>query len=294
MNRGPLHRSSFAGKLFSMTTRTFLFVPIAIGVASVAQTVPTQTMPTSFEVASIKLMDTKNPHPPSVNIAGDQFSATGMTMKELIKIAYDLNYGADRQVSGGPAWLGSTRFDIEAKEDPAVSAELQKLAAEQRGDRLRQMLRSLLADRFKLQLHHESTELPVYELVLAKGGSKLMPSVPPVDSNNDGVPPKPRSSIRFAGKGRLEGNDADLPMLVTALCMQPEVGGRLVVDKTGLTGKFDFTLKWTPDLGTDQPAADAGPSLFTALQDELGFRLQPTKAPVDVLVIDRVEMPSEN
>jgi uncharacterized protein (TIGR03435 family) len=78
--------------------------------------------------------------------------------------------------------------------------------------------------------------------------------------------------------------------------MQPEIGGRLVVDKTGLTGKYDFTLRWTPDMGqgADQPGADAGPSLFTALQEELGLRLQPTKAPVDMLVIDHVELPSAN
>jgi uncharacterized protein (TIGR03435 family) len=78
--------------------------------------------------------------------------------------------------------------------------------------------------------------------------------------------------------------------------MQPEIGGRLVVDKTGLKGQYDFTLKWTPDIGAaaEQPASDAGPSLFTALQEELGLRLQSTKAPVDVLVIDHVELPSEN
>ena len=83
---------------------------------------------------------------------------------------------------------------------------------------------------------------------------------------------------------------------MTALSMQPEIGGRLVVDKTGLTGKYDFTLKWTPDMGqgADPPSTDAGPTLFTALQDELGLKLQPTKAPVDVIVIDHVEMPTPN
>ena len=84
-----------------------------------------------------------------------------MTLKELIKIAYDLNYGADRQISGGPAWLGSTRFDIAATEDASLSVKLQALSEEQRGDQLRQMLRGLLAERFKLKLHHESTELPI-------------------------------------------------------------------------------------------------------------------------------------
>ena len=284
---GPRTASScnLAGKMFLLTLMT-----MATATYSGAQTTP----PPSFAVATVKAMDEKNPHPPSVQISGDQFEATGMTLKELIKIAYDLNYGADRQITGGAAWIGSTRFDIEAKEDASLSVELQKLSEEQRGDRLRLMLRGLLAERFKLQLHRESAQLPVYELVMAKSGSKLMPSIAQYPSSTDDHSAKPRSSIRFAGKGRLEANDADALMLVTVLSMQPEIGGRLVVDKTGLKGKYDFTLKWTPDIGTgaEQPAADSGPSLFTALQEELGLRLQSTKAPVDVLAIDHVDLPS--
>lgn len=289
MNR-PSARSALLGaKLFYVP---FLYLSLAITPRSGAQAPP----PLSFEVATVKPLDAKNPHPPSVNISGDRLSATGMTLKELIKIAYDLNYGADQQVSGGPAWTGSARFDIEATEDPALGEKLQKLSSEERGKQLREMLRGLLADRFKLQVHHVSSELSVYELVTARSGSKLMPSVAHAPTINEDSSTKPRSWIRFAGKGLLEGNDADAATLVTALSMQPEIGGRLVVDKTGLTGKYDFTLKWTPDMGqgADPPAADAGPTLFTALQDELGLKLQPTKAPVDVIVIDHVELPTAN
>jgi uncharacterized protein (TIGR03435 family) len=268
-----------------------LLVSLAVARCS-AQT----AAPLSFEVATVKPLDPKNPHPPSVNISGDRFSAVGMSLRELIKIAYDLNYGADQQVSGGPAWAGSVRFDIEATEDPALGEKLQKLSSDERGKILREMLRGLLADRFKLQIHHESTQLSVYELVTSRSGSKLMPSVAHTPSAGEDNATKPRSWIRFAGKGVLEGNDADAETLVTALSMQPEIGGRLVIDRTGLNGTYDFTLRWTPDMGqgADPPSADAGPSLFTALQDELGLRLQLTKAPVDVIVIDRVELPSEN
>jgi uncharacterized protein (TIGR03435 family) len=292
MNRRAFHHSCFAHSFSWLVTRALLIIPIAAGIHGAAQTTP----PLAFEVATVKVMDQNKPHPPSVRIAGDQFEATGMTLKELIKIAYDLNYGADRQVSGGAAWIGSTRFDIEAKEDPSLGVELQKMSEQQRGDRLRQMLRGLLGERFQLQLHHESTELPIYNLVMAKSGSKLMPSVPRPASSTDDPPAKPRGSLRFPGRGVLEGNDADSLMLVTALSMQPEIGGRLVVDKTGLTGKYDFTLRWTPDMGqgSDPPGAEAGPSLFTALQEELGLKLESTKAPVDVLVIDHVEMPTAN
>jgi uncharacterized protein (TIGR03435 family) len=289
MNQPGARSASLGGKVFSVA---LLCVTTVVPASSGAQTSP----PLSFEVATVQPLNAEKPHPPSVNISGDRFSATGMSLKELIKIAYDLNYGADQQISGGPAWTGSARFDIEATEDPAIGEKLQKLSSDERGKLLREMLRGLLADRFKLQVHHESSELSVYELVTAKSGSKLMPSVAQASSSNADGTVKPRSWIRFAGKGLLEGNDADAATLVTALSMQPEIGGRLVVDKTGLTGKYDFTLKWTPDMGqgNDLPSADSGPTLFTALQDELGLRLQPTKAPVDVIVIDRVDLPTAN
>jgi uncharacterized protein (TIGR03435 family) len=285
-------RPYLANNLPRFLMRALLFVPIAIATPSHAQTTPSP----SFEVATVKPIDAKNPHPPSVLISGDRFAATGLTLQELIKIAYDMNYGADRQVSGGPAWVGSARFDIEAKEDAALAEKLKKLLSEQRGVQLRQMLQALLAERFKLQIHHESSELPVYQLVLAKSGSKLMPSVAQLSTNQEDPRDKPRTAVRFAGKGVLEGSDADAQTLVTALSMQPEVGGRLVVDKTGLTGKYDFTLKWTPDTtqAADSNGTDTGPSLFTALQEQLGLRLESTKAPVDIIVIDHVELPSAN
>jgi len=288
----PDARTSYlANKLHRFSTRALLAVPMAIAASGHAQIAP----PLSFEVATVKPIDAKNPDPPSVMVSGDRFAARGMTLQELIKIAYDMNYGADRQVSGGPAWVGTARFDIDAKEDALLSETLHKLPDEQRGAQLRQMLRQLLAERFKLQVHHESSELPVYELVTAKGGSKLMPSVVRLSNSGENAPEKPRNFVRFAGKGVLEGSDADPQTLVTALSMQPEIGGRIVIDKTGLTGKYDFTLKWQPDsVGAAATGADSGPSLFTALQEQLGLRLESTKAPVDTIVIDHVELPSAN
>jgi uncharacterized protein (TIGR03435 family) len=285
-------RTSYLGhNLACILMRALLFIPIAIATPSGAQTAP----PPTFEVATVKPIDAKDPRPPSVLVSGDRFSLTGMTLQELIKIAYDMNYGADRQISGGVAWVGSARFDIEAKEDAALSERLHKLSSQQRGEQLREMLRGLLAERFKLQIHHESSELPVYQLVLAKSGSKLMPSAAQLSAKPEDHPERPRNFVRFAGKGVLEGNDADSQTLVTALSMQPEIGGRLVIDKTGLTGKYDFTLKWTPDTqSVDATAIDTGPSLFTALQEQLGVRLESTKAPVDIIVIDHVELPSAN
>jgi uncharacterized protein (TIGR03435 family) len=267
-------------------------IPIAIASYSSAQTAP----PPAFEVATVRQMDAKKPHPPSVMISGDQFEANGMTLKDLIKVAYDLNYGADKQVTGGPAWTASEQFDIEAKEDGALSEKLKKLPKEQRGVQLRQMLRDLLAERFGLQLHHETSELPVYELAIAKNGPKLTPAPSePIVTKLDSAT-RPRNLIRVVGKGQIEARDADTPMLVTLLCTLPEIDGRLVVDKTGLTGKYDFTLSWTPDTGqpADPSSPDAGPSLFTALQEELGLKLEPKRTPVDMIVIDRAELPTAN
>ena len=164
--------------------------PSAISASGGAQISP----PLSFEVATVKPLDAKNPHPPSVDDLRRPVFGDRHELKELIKIAYDLNYGADQQVSGGPAWTGSTRFDIEAKEDPALGEKLQKLSSDERGKQLREMLRGLLADRFKLQIHHDSTELSVYELVMAKNGSKLMPSVPQSSPTNAGRHPRNREA----------------------------------------------------------------------------------------------------
>jgi len=218
-----------------------------------------------------------------------------MTLKELIKVAWDLNYGAEDQVAGGPPWVSSTRYDLNAKEDAALAAEIAKLPDHQQGVEIRAMLRDLITQRFRLHLHHETRQLAVYELMVSKDGPRLLPA-PDQAPKSDGTQEKPRRWIRFAGVGQLEGFGADTSTLITVLSMQPEIGGRLVLDKTGLTGIYDFTLKWTPDmfLNANQSTANPGPSLFTALQEELGLRLDSAKAPVDRIVIDSVSPPVAN
>lgn len=250
----------------------------------------------AFDVATIKPSSTTNTPPPSVDISPDRFQATGMTLKELIKIAWNLNYAANDQVAGGPPWVSTTRFDLDAKEDVALSAEIAKLPRQQQGEQVRAMLRDLITQRFHLELHHETRQLTVYDLIVAKGGPKLLPAADPSTAKTTDKPSKPSRWIRIAGVGDLEGYSADISTLVTVLSMQPEVGGRLVLDKTGLTGSYDFTLKWTPDifLGANESAANAGPSLFTALQEELGLRLESARAPVDQIVIDAVSPPVAN
>ena len=173
------------------------------------------------------------------------------------------------------------------------------------------MVQALLADRFKLKVHHETKELPVYALTVWKnwiyeadavGGNGASWSP---DAGPDGKPSKSTwHGLQMQGRGQMEGRGATPDMLANVLGFQPEIGGRMVIDKTEIKGTYDFLLKWTPDpgLGTSTspfgnsgaPVDPTGPSLFTALREELGLTLDATKAPVDTIVIDSVELPSEN
>jgi uncharacterized protein (TIGR03435 family) len=196
-----------------------------------------------------------------------------------------------QRILGGPKWLDSMRFDIEAKLDSAAVEELQKLGSEQGGIQIQKMFQQLLADRFKLVVHWETRELPVYALVAAKNGPLLKKTTLPEGeadtTSNDG---------RFVARG--------LTMEDLCKALTNELSrdlGRVVIDKTGLAGRYDVAIKWTPlaesaaDSRADSAAApDTGPSIFTALQEQLGLKLESTKGPVQVLVIDNVEMPQEN
>jgi uncharacterized protein (TIGR03435 family) len=158
------------------------------------------------------------------------------------------------------------------------------------------MLQELLSDRFKLSIHREQKELTTYTLLLAKGGSKLKPGVldPKLPANI------PQSRINVRGTGFWEGHNSATALLVKMLSSQSELGGRPVVDKTGLRGTYDFTLKWTPESGATNAqslrteAQEGLPELFTALQEQLGLRLASAKATVEVHIVDHAEAPSEN
>jgi uncharacterized protein (TIGR03435 family) len=236
-----------------------------------------------------------------MNVLPGKFSVTGATAKFLIIYAYNVN---DFQIFGGPTWINSDKYDINAKEDDSVGPNLRKLPWMQEREKVGLMVQSLLADRFKLQVSHMTKRLPVYTLVVARNGSKLTPSaVAP-----SGSPPKRGYGLRI-GRGQLTATGMSLGDLADTLARQPELSGRKVVDRTGLAGAYDITLKYTPDqnLGAkvvepevgnlaakSQTPDSSGPSIFTALQEQLGLKLESTKGPVDVIVIDHIERPSEN
>jgi len=200
---------------------------------------------------------------------------TNIELWQLVYGAFDVRL--DDQVKGLPGWAHSDQFDIQAKMGEEAFAALQKLPPKDQAQERQELMRALLSDRFKLRLHHETKERPIYELVKAQGGCKLKESPP-------GEPQR-----MMAGRGRVITHATPLISLVANL---PDATGRLVVDETGLTGNYDITLKWTPD---DQRGADdAGPSIFTALEEQLGLKLVPARGPVNTLVIDHVERPSPN
>ena len=306
--------------------------------------------PTSFEVASIK------PSAPSPNgmfmvrigaSPGGRWTASGITVGMLIQQAYDVR---DYQITGGPSWLNSERYDIEAKADtPNLTKDMTKV-----------LLQSLLAERFNLKFHRETKDLPIYALVVGKGGHKLHLSDIQPDAQKDSQPPDPskpaqagavaggaaggsvsvgpggkvvngagggvggavsvgpggkvvdreapvrNGSMMRMGRGQLSAQMTPVAGIAAALAQQL---GRPVIDKTELKGSYDFDLKWTPDetqrgpgLGgmappaTDSPlpADSSSPSIFTAVQEQLGLKLEASKGPVETLVIDHLEKASGN
>jgi len=207
----------------------------------------------------------------------------------LIALAYRI---PSFQIAGGASWVSSDRFDVECKaEDPKTD-----------NGQLRLMLQSMLEDRFRLQLHRETKESAVYALVVAKGGPKIKSSSD--QTSPDDVGPAqtgdgPNHGGVLLGNGLLIGNAVALSRFATVLSPQLE---RMIVDRTNLAGRFDIRLHWTPDARelpqdvTGRPSqndSDA-PSIFTAIQEQLGLKLEPAKGPVEVIVIDHAERPTVN
>jgi len=264
-----------------------------IGATAFAQTPAPKPQ---FEVASVKPSD---PNARGGRIGfqpGGRFVATGITLRFLIQQAYGVR---DFQIIGGPGWMGSDRFDISAKPDAETAAAIEKGKGNpfERGSTMSAMLQALLADRFHLKITQETRELPVYELVVAKSGSRMKEAPAAADDQAGGG----RISM---GRGRITFQAGPIEILAQQLSNQL---GRTVINKTGLTGNYDFELKWTPDQGDQQlgprevggpepaPSADAnGPSIFTAVQEQLGLKLESAKGPGEILVINRVEKPAEN
>jgi uncharacterized protein (TIGR03435 family) len=264
----------------------------------------------SFEVASVK-----------PNASGDgfmriggppgRFAATNVPLRQLIQMAYEIQ---PFQLEGGSGWISSDRFDIVAKTDTSLTPPVPGVPGP-----LQLMMRTLLADRFKLVVHHETKEQAIYALVLARADGKLGPQLKKSETDcaamaaaargRSGPPPAPPApGVRpqcgmMMRPGGMSAGGFPLSQLVASLSANLQ---RVVVDRTGLTGTFDLDLTWTPDQMPQRapgagdgpiqfngvPIDPNGPSLFTAIQEQLGLKLESTKGQVDMLVIDRAEKPA--
>jgi bla regulator protein blaR1 len=278
-----------------------VFLIVSGGAVAQSETAP------QFEVASIK---PAAPNQQGMYIgpsSGGRLTINNMPLKEMIVLAWRIQ---PFQISGGPAWLDSARFDISAKSESSTQS-----GSSIKQDEMARMLQALLADRFQLKIHRETKELPVYALVVAKKDGKLGPQLTEMkegscmqpDPTKPPAPPEPgKPPIRFCGGIRMGPamlKATGIP-IANMIPMLSRFLGRTVVDKTGLTGKFDISLEWTPDEsqamqfapdGPKPPPPDAaGPSIFTALQEQLGLKLESQKGPVEIFVIDGAEKPSEN
>ena len=243
--------------------------------------------PPAFEVASVKA---SSPESRGMTISTDpgRLTAFNATLKFLIQTAYHVR---EDQVTGGPKWLDSTRYDVVAK--IPVGAE---------DEDYRAMLQTLLADRFQLSLHRETRMRPAYQLMVAKGGVKIK------DASASGAPDAGRGGAKAKGakldKGKISATQISMAQLAGIL--SNALGGP-VQDQTGISGLFDVELRWTPDerdavivkpgaqpQESKPPSDPSGPSLFAALAEQLGLRLEVHPAPVEILVIERAHFPSGN
>ena len=281
-----------------------------------AQSAAPERLP-SFEVASVKENISGPGRTQAITQPGGRFVATNAPLKLLIADAFlGAQPLAPSRVLGGPEWIDSARYDINAK----ASAEFQPTPGGPPREMLL-MIRSLLEERFKLVAHRETRELPVYELVVARADGKLGPELRKslvdcdalVAAVRAGGPPPPRQPNQpppcaaMRGPARILSGGIPMQQFATMLTMAVADGngsvardqGRLVIDKTGLTGRFEFTMSWTPEqMPTAAPPSGVppidpnGPSFFTALQDQLGLKLQSGKGPVEVVVVDSVARPT--
>lgn len=234
-----------------------------------------QAQSPAFEAASVKASSGEQVR---MRREPGRLAITNFSLRAMVRYAYDVQ---QIQISGGPAWVDSDRWDIVATAGREISE-----------DERRRMLQTLLNERFKMTIRRESKELPVYALVVAKGGSKLTPS---------GVAEPERVEMNVSGAGlhQMRGQSVSLSTIAKVLTVP---AGRIVIDRTGIDGSFDYKLEWVPDpanmpmingVKPDGSKLD-GASIFTAVQEQLGLKLEATKGPVETLVIERAEKATEN
>ena len=246
---------------------------LLLAAGAAAQQKPAPAGVWAFDVASIRPSGNPDRRTRQFRHPDDtEFVAQNTTLRALLQFAFGVS---ETRVIGLPAQLETARFDVQAKGDVETDAQFRKLNPDQARAAKQKMMQALLADRFKLAMHFETRELPVYALVVAHGGAKLQAT-------------DEQSTQAWGGRTHIyvEGGDT-IGRFAEELT---RVAGRPVLNRTGLTGRYDIELDWSED---DDEGADV-PTLFTAIREQLGLRLEATRAAVQVVVVDHIELPSEN
>jgi bla regulator protein BlaR1 len=310
MNKSVIRKLNFGKKLLlSAVGVAAISLPIVFGLAKPAQsrTPNTAVLTAGYQQVSVTPGETGNGIIQTrIMFTPDSLTAKNQTLQELIKLAYGVQ---ENQISGRPDWIATARFNVEARLDSAAVAELKSLSPEQQKSERDQMFQTLLADQFKVALHRENKLLPAQVLVIAKNGPKIQPAKPG-DTYPDGakgLDGLPAGAHKFvAAPDGVTVQALPLSLIAEHLAMhlnQP------VVDRTGLTGDYDFTLKFSPEGAMPDHkevirgketmmqvrSVDArNTALLTAIEEQLGLKLEPQTIPLPVLVIDRAEKPTTN
>jgi uncharacterized protein (TIGR03435 family) len=252
-----------------------LAVALIFALPALGQTAP---QPPTFAVASIRPNNTATDghHHIYNDPANAEFRTVNVSAMALLNFAYNMPI---TQILDAPAWAKSFMWDVTAKSDTALDDQLSKLPSDQSRAIKREMVQALLAERFGLKAHLETRQLPEYALVVLKTGSRL----PATKSNGLSI---------GLGRAHLSAEGITAPLLCEQLA---QILDQPVVDQTGLPGRYDVALRWTPDdAPPPAPNTDPAPSFFTAIEEQLGLKLQSQKGPVEVLVIDQLTQPTEN
>jgi uncharacterized protein (TIGR03435 family) len=240
----------------------------------------------SFEVVAIKpsKLDSES-HVWTQSI--DRVLIQNYSLRQIIRVAYDAK--SDSQIVGGPKWIDKQPYDIVAKMDDAEIAKMRNLSNKERHAEQCLVMQSLLAERFRIQVSRGQRTLPVYALVVGKSGSKLTSSLGPTEKGSSPASDKPttgRQHTILVNNGHMAATGVSMDDLADDLTGMRESGERVVLNLTGLTGEYDFTLNWAEDRGEGVPADATYPGLFTALQEQLGLKMESQKGSVDVIVVE--------
>lgn len=271
-NSSCIDMARFSSALIARLFAALLVVPAAFAACT-------------FDVASIRLNDSGTAGSSLGPGPGGGIRATNVTALQLITFANDFR---DFQVEGGPDWLRTVRFDVTAKEDAAASTvsprDMNAAQRESYINRQRECMQTLLQERFQLAAKLTSKELQGYVLTVGKNGHKLQPTTSPEQNQS--------MRTNSGNVGRIEATATPISNLATSLS---SILRRKVLDQTGITGAYDFKLDWTPEAGSSEGGELAvTANLFTAIQEQLGLKLESKKIPLDVIVIERLEKPSDN